>query len=353
MEFLLRIFFSGMITFIPSADGTELTVLLLDTHQHTISDGSALAHHKPILVARALECTNTCTPRNPVVANFLFAEQPAEQAADALETAVLGGGAWDLSNAELSIRKVTAGEATMHPALTLTSGARGSENGHPKAIPTTPQERKDFSWVPDLEQIVPSFGNLDPELFAARPPSDVVAARLKLRNGTFSTYSLVRVDNKVKPVNFRTLGSTTNIDYSQAVAGWVVAEIWVPGEQIEIVAKDFDTGAQRSMKLKHKDNLIEMAILNLPPFVVPDPTAERPAPQPGKHFEAYYDLAATRPAAASRPVPYVPACAPEASWDSVHPPAALWSALLEKIRLNADRGPLDVTICPTSQNGLP
>lgn len=351
MDFILRIFFSGLITFVPNADNTEVTVLLLDSHGHTTSDGGALPHHKPVLVTRALGCEGDCTPREPSVAQFLFADKAVDQAADALHAAVLGGSAWSLADTELSIR--SAGEACLQPPLTLVRDARGVENGHPKAIPTTAQERRDFSWVPDLDQILPSLGDLEPSLFAARPPRTVVAARLRLRSGTLSTHSVVRVDGKVQPIAFRAGGGTSNVSYNQAVAGWVSAEIVVPSDGIEIVAQDFDDGTLRTMTLKPKDGLVEMAILNLPYFEPPAADAPRPTPQPGKHFEAYYDTAKVHPAAADRPVPHVQTTGIQADWQLVHPREQLWSALLEKLRLEADRGPYDVLLCPTSQNGMP
>ena len=44
MEFVLRIFFSGLITFIPSSDGKELTVVMIDTpHAYEMADGTTLA----------------------------------------------------------------------------------------------------------------------------------------------------------------------------------------------------------------------------------------------------------------------------------------------------------------------
>ena len=65
MEFILRIFFSGLMALIPSEDGTELTVLLLNVeHAHHVSDGTTLAQHKPLLVARAGNCTGQCPTRD-------------------------------------------------------------------------------------------------------------------------------------------------------------------------------------------------------------------------------------------------------------------------------------------------
>ena len=57
-SFILKILFSGMIVFSPNQNGTEVTVLLLNAgHTHHLSDGSALQDHKPLLIARAGNCT--------------------------------------------------------------------------------------------------------------------------------------------------------------------------------------------------------------------------------------------------------------------------------------------------------
>lgn len=350
MDFLLRILFSGLIAFIPSSDGKELTVILLQTHAHTASDGTELPHHEPVLLARAGRCEGKCSARDSAVAHVLFADKPADQGADALEEALLGGGAWLLAGSDLSVR--TAAGA-LEPSLTLVRNARALEDGRPKAIPGSSREREDFSWVPDLDQVLPSLGNLDPALFGARPPKGVVAARLRLRSGRVFTYSLIRAYGKVAPIHFRVLGSETESPVRQAMASWVAAEIRVPGGQVEIVATSFDDGTQRSMKLSPKDGLVEMAILNLPAFQVPPPGMIQPAPQPGKHFEAYYDLAKTRPAADARPIPHFVRTATEIDWMSVHPRESLWSALLEKIRMEPGRGPYDVILCPTVQDSQP
>jgi len=53
-SFILKLFFTGLMAFVPSQDGTEVTVLLLNVHHdYQSSDGTALAHHKPLLIARA------------------------------------------------------------------------------------------------------------------------------------------------------------------------------------------------------------------------------------------------------------------------------------------------------------
>jgi hypothetical protein len=82
-----------------------------------------------------------------------------------------------------------------------------------------------------------------------------------------------------------------------------------------------------------------------------DGGATAPTPQPGQHFQIYYDLVKTPPARADRLVPHL-ALAPSASdpqvdWASLHPRQALWSDLLELLGMSPrGKGPYDLALCP-------
>lgn len=354
MGFILRILFSGLMVFVPSQDGKQLTVLLLNVdHAHHLSDGTALPSHKALLLARAGNCTGDCTTRDADVASYVFADLAPATALDSLEAAVTGGGAWQLSNSELSVQKTSTEDPDL-PELVLKRNVRGTANGQPLAIPTTSAEREDFSWVADLSQICPSC-SLDPSVHAAQPPG-LVAARLVLRTGDVFTYSVARIGSNVTPVHFNRLdGTGSSSPYSQAVATWVGADIAVSGSSVQIAESKFDSSAQRTMTLSPDTNgKVEVALLNLPPFVPPaSPYNNRP--QVGKHFEMYYSLAETPPALEARLVPRAGAAAgspsyPEVDWQSIHPQTALASDLLNQIRLNAGRSAYDRILCPPTQN---
>lgn len=341
MDFLLRIFFSGLVAFVPSTDGRELTVLLLDTHGRAVAGRPKIEHHNPMLIARADGCVGDCTGDRAKVAGFLFADRPASQAADALTTAIGSGGVWALDDVDLSIRN-----AGLKPALALNRGGAG------QPIPADAAERRGFGWVPDLRKVLPTLGTLKPALFAPRPPEGVVVARLRLKSGNVFTYSLIRVDDQVVPIHFRAHGSKRDVPHAQAVAGWVAADIRVPGDTVEIVAKDFDSGKERVMKLTTRSGLMEMAILNLPHFEVPQPGVRRPTPQPGNHFEVFYDLAQKPAARTQRPVPVVGNSKVHKQWDLLHPETER-SPLLEAIRLDPGKSPYDVILCPVGQAQRP
>ncbi|HWW61541.1 MAG TPA: hypothetical protein VN181_09250 [Thermoanaerobaculia bacterium] len=353
MGFILRILFSGLIVFVPSQDGQQVTVLLLNVpHTYHSSDGTSLADHKPLLLARGGSCTGDCPTRDEEIAQYLFSDKSTAAALDSLEAAVSGG--WVLDGSEIAINKGSANDPDL-PSLVLRNNARASANGQLLSIPTTSSEREDFSWVADLAQICPSGCPLDQAIHSAQPPA-IVAARFRLRTGKLYTYSVARIGSNVTPVHFQRLDGTGSASpYTQAVASWVGADIAVQGDSIELVESKFADGTERTMTLTPDENgRVEIAMINLPPFVPPASSANE-APEVGKHFEMFYELSETPPAAASRLVPRAGAAPgapsyPEVDWHAVHPQTAVWSELLNKIRLDIGRSAYDRVICPPAQN---
>jgi hypothetical protein len=358
MSFILRILFSGLIGFVPSQDGKEVTVLLLNVPaNHHVSNGTPLQQHKPFLLARAGNCSGQCPTRDADIAKFMFGDQSEATALDSLEDAVEGGGAWQLAGSELSLRK-SSEEADDLPPLVFQTGVRGTVNGHLQPIPTTSGEREDYSWIADMKQINPNGFSINSNVLAAQPPA-TIAARLRLKSGKVFTYSVARIGSNVTPVRFERLdGSGSASSYSQAIATWVGADVEISGDRVEIVEEKFNGGTGRTMTLSpDADGKVEVAVLNLPPFV-PPATSVNNAPEVGKHFEMYYDLAATPPAAETRLVPRAGAAStvgtyPEIDWQTIHPVTAVWSELLNKLRLDVDRGPYDRLLCPPFNNNLP
>jgi hypothetical protein len=349
-DFVLRIFFSGLIALLPSADGKEVTVLLVNTpHEYALANGTALAHHTPLVVARAASCEGSCiTDDHASIAQFLYANKTSQQAVTALNGAILGGAAWRLAGSDLTL-------VGPEEPLAIRTGARTQrEDGTLELVPTTPAEREDFSWVADLSQIAPGTEGFKAAVTATEPPPGcLIAARLTLRSGKLITYSLAKIDGKARPVHFRKpSGEGPEAPYSQAVANWVEAEIHVPGDVVELVDQNFsDSTHRRSMKLHPQDGVVELAVLNLPPFEAPAPDAVPPPPAPGQHFQIYYDLVKSPPARADRLVPFT-ALAPSASdpqvdWTTLHPRQMLWSNLLEQLNLSPrGKAPYDLSLCP-------
>lgn len=358
MSFILRILFTGLITFVPNQDGTSVDVLLLNVpHNAHLSDGSALGHHLPLLLARAGNCSGDCPKRDADVADFIFSDLGSTARLDALESAVDGGGAWILDGSELSVEKASSNDPSL-PSLVITNNVRGTSNGNPLPIPTTSTEREDFSWVANLKQISPTSYTFNDDLLATVPPS-LVAARLRLHNGRLFTYSVARMGSNVTPAHFSRLdGQGSTSSYSQAIASWVAADIEVSADSVEIVEDKFNGGTGRSMTLSPDTNgMVEVAVLNLPSFVPPASSAND-APQVGKHFEMFYEVAETPASVATRLVPRAGAASsvgsyPTVSWTSVHPSTAVWSDLLNGIRLDVGRGAYDRILCPPTQTTTP
>jgi hypothetical protein len=358
VSFILRILFTGLIAFVPSEDGKELTILLLNVdHTYHTSDGTSLSHHTPLLLARAGNCTGQCTTEDNDIAQFIYADKTPEVALDSLANAVSGGGAWKLDGSELSVHKGSSTDPDL-PALLLRQNVRGTVNGQPQMIPTTSAEREDFSWLADLKQVCPGC-SLTSSVLGSQPPAGLVAARFRLKAGTVFTYSIARTGSNVSPVNFKRLdGQGSASPYSQAVASWVGADIEVAGSSVQITEDRFDSGTGRSMTLSpDTDGKVEMAVLNLPPFVPPASTSTLP-PEVGKHFEMYYELSQTPPAQETRLVPRAGAAPenatyPEVDWQQVHPPTEVWSQLLNEIRLDIGRGVYERVLCPPVKDPLP
>jgi hypothetical protein len=359
LEFILRILFSGLMVFVPSEDKQEVTVLLLNVgHAHQLSDSSSLDTHKPLLLARAGDCTGDCPIDDAAIAQFLYSDKSQAAALDAMEVALDGGAAWLLNGSDLSLRKGSTNDPEL-PALVLTENARSSVNGVPQIIPTTSSEREDISWIADLKKICQSGCDIDSALVEAEVPAGVVAARLRLRTGKVFTYSIARIGSDITPVNFKRLDGTGSASsYSQAVASWVGADVTVSGSSIEIVEEKFNGDPGRSMKLSPaEDENVEIAVLNLPPFTPPTaPYSTNPGV--GKHFEMYYEVMETPPAPEARLVPRAGAVsgAPsyaEVGWHSIHPQTTLFSELLNQLRLDVGRTVAEQLLCPPAQYPRP
>jgi hypothetical protein len=277
----------------------------------------------------------------------MFADKSLSEATDALEAAEGGGAAWAIDGSEISLRKGSESDPAL-PALAIRRNVRND------IIPTTSAEREDFSWVADLTQICADGCPLDASIHASEPPSALVAARFVLNAGDFYTYSLARIGTNMTPVHFKRLdGTGSESSYSQAIATWVAADIAVSGSSIELVDTKYADGTERSMTLTPDESgKVEVAVLNLPPFM-PQSSPFTGTPGIGRHFETYYDLAEDPPAAEARLVPYAGAASgapsyPEVTWQSVHPTSAVFSDLLNALRLDVGRTLSEQLLCPPS-----
>ncbi len=346
--FVLRILFTGLMAFIPNENGTEVTVLLLNADHYHTTDGAAMQAHNAILYARPGSCSGDCVNDDLAIAGPTFRDQSDTVALDSLAYALGDGSAWLIAGSDISVEK-SSGAANL-PALNIIDGVRGTVEGQPQIIPTTATERKDFSWIARLAQSCSSGCTLDSDLFDTLPP-DIVAARFKINSGDLYTYSIARLGSNVTPVHFKRLdGTGSTSSYTQAVASWVGVDIEVTGDSVQFVETRHNGGTGRSMTLSPDSNgKVEVAVVNLPPFV-PPASSNNEAPQPGKHFEMFYELLESPPAREARLVPMAGApsgtTVPSVTWSSVHPTTTTTSTLLNRLRMEPSRSFYDRTICP-------
>ncbi len=346
MDFIVRIFFVGLIAFVPSEDGKELTVLLLDAAEsYTVSDGTRMPPHEPLLLARAGGCGGGCGA-DAGAASFLFPDLAPEAAGDALAQAIDAGLAWRLDGSDLALFGAGRSELAA-PPLTILGGQRSAG----ESLPRTAAERKDFGWVAELEKIDPAAGAADPDVLRARPEKGLIAARLRLRAGEISSYRLVGLQDEVPPLGFQSLKAEQPTNgYRQALTDWVAAEIRVSGEVLELSESRWDGGAGRSAALRPVGNTLELALLNVPQghaAHAAEAQSSASAPDAGKHFEMYYELAKMRPPNRLRPVPFIEG-SERVGWTAVHRDE-LSSRLLEAIRLGDPRGSYEPVICPVAR----
>lgn len=336
MTFILRIFFSGLMTFVPSQDGKQLTILMLDAgHAQHAAGEVTLPDHKAMLLARGGGCEGDCITRDGVVAEFLYPETGSEsEAADALAAAISGGSVWELTGAQLSFG-------------TPNDGVKLVKNGSAvrKRVPESADERTDFQWVAHLKQIWPAGGGLIPAVLSPKPPQDLIAARAELHSGTISTYSVIELGGQPVPIEFRPI-SGGRATVSRAAANWVEAEVHVAGANVEIVAQNFADGTKRSMRLTPRNGIIEVAVLNIPRPIRPE---GQPAALPGVHFARYWSLLQHPPSPDAQPIPQTaPNFVRRPSAPNV-PEQARASVLLDRLLFPGGKTPYEQAICPMSQ----
>ncbi|MFL6244792.1 MAG: hypothetical protein ACJ74H_02115 [Thermoanaerobaculia bacterium] len=343
MSFILRIFFSGLIAFVPSEDGKRVTVFLLDaSHAQHATAGGAVPEHRAVLVARAGACDGLCSRAGAGIAQFLYPDYSTAAAVESLQRAAHNGVVWPLAGSDLHVNMPEDGVKLAH-----TRTANG------KSAPDSAIERADFRWVPNLKEIDPSIGSLDPALFGKNPPEELIVARLELTSGEIFTRSVIQVGGKVMPIVFQA-DATEPPRYMRAAASWVEAEIKIPGRSLTINEETFAGAPSRTVTLAPESNgVLELAVLNISRPVLP---VANTTPQPGTHFTRYWDLAAKPPAATERPIPRVTTERRRESlkaWDPMHPATGREASVLLSEIFRGSRGPYDQILCPMSQYPRP
>ena len=85
MMFTLRIYFLGLIAFVPSQEGDRMTALIVNVRDaYHATNGTEFPPHFPALLAPAGKCQGECSEGLQDVANHLFDRGPKSSATESL-----------------------------------------------------------------------------------------------------------------------------------------------------------------------------------------------------------------------------------------------------------------------------
>jgi len=364
MSFILKIYFMGMIAFVPSGDGQEMTILLQDVRDgHYASDGSHIDTHLPMLIARSSACSGDCLDDLEPVAMHLFKGAEGVARGDEmthLEGAIGNGAALVLDGSDLGVESVDLNIEPQRGGVTIFSPLSTSAQMDRNVFPRTSEEQGDFSLIASMGAIAPELAEIDPQLMGENPgATGLIIGRLRLDQGEIRTHSLVQYGGKIAPLSFRRLGDSSRSGEPVGPLGdSAVVEIPVAGCEVYFRERKFSGEPGRVIRLAPESceggEVLEVALLNLPPRGAHDQNrregnaASHRSATVGTHFELFYELAARRPPVRQRPVPHVA----EAPQGVTIPPQRRTGApdgLLDRLGLGAFRGGYSASICPLSQ----
>ena len=358
MGFLLRIYFIGLVAFVPDPSGQKMTVLLVDARQpYVASDGEVMPVHHPLLLTRADRCAGECAAEKGAVADVVYktAASPAERT-DKLQRALAGGGSWVLDQSELRIVLPEGARGSAAPFHIVHGGSAAKRGGD--ASPDAAAEAADFDHVADLSAVLGRRLVVDPTLLEL-PDKGRTVALLRVAAGTVKAQRLSGFTDEVVQFQFATaseLEAGTDLGMpTQALADRVMVEIPVAGCSVRLEDRNAATGARRAMDLAPAScngGLVEVAVVNLPDHGFAssgghEAAHESPAaPVIDHHFELFYELAEYPPPRNHRPVPgYVQGARtprPASPEDSDSPFLAL-------LGLAPNRGLWSMPQCPVAQ----
>lgn len=305
MGFLLKIYFVGLVSFLPHVDGEELTVFVLDARRgYAVSDGTWMEAHEPLLLTRAARCSGDCEPDFQAIADVLYQLDPEENRRQ-LASALAGGGAWRLDGSELFLG-LPEEASRARPGLEIRRRSTGVQ--HEPTSPESPAAWEAFDWVAEIGRVDASAAMIDPDVLAEQPEKGLIVARMKLASGEIRTERLVTLDDDVVQLEFAPLREDAPpSEYAQPLADWVVAEIPVSGCDVTVSERRFDglPGRRITVGPERCDGteVVEAVLINLPHDSFGPRAMDHPREDVGKHFEMFYELAYLRPPNRMRPVP--------------------------------------------------
>ncbi len=315
MDIIIRIFFIGLIAFVPNEDGSEMTVVVERARDgHQTSDGHRVEPHLPLLFTRA-PCSGDCRPNPARIASFVY-ELPGRRNPRAslrqLDHALAGGGAWILDDVEL-VFEIPRQKGTDSHSLTFgPSGSTSLAYVGPVSgpLPKTAEEARAFGWIAHMGRIAPESAQIEPDVLGADPTLGLVAARMKIDRGSLQTYTLAEYEGRTAQLGFQPIPATSPARPPQAYAHWVSLDIPIDASTcssgFNIRAQPLGVGDGRVMSLKpscEPGSVTEIAIVNLPAWEEARQSDIQVPSTTGPHFELYYKLSATPIEDAKRAIP--------------------------------------------------
>lgn len=166
--FTLRIFFYGLIAFVPSEDGKSINALVLDAHSPESPNPCANHHHDPVIgfAGRDAVCVRPASGCRPVE----VPGQSIDCKADVW---------WRLTN---ELVELMADEGGVLQII-----GEGKRAGLPKSA----ADLVDFGWTAQMGSIAPKAGRLNRKLLGPQPPVGKIVGRIMLQAGSLRTCRLV------------------------------------------------------------------------------------------------------------------------------------------------------------------
>jgi len=262
MTVTVRIFIAGLIAFLPSPDQKIIQALLYDARNpmQVLGCPQGVTHsHKPVLVARREDYVGDC----PVVyvGQRKFCQWPLEKVSVALS-------------------------GMTDPNLVRARGRRGVFSPHEK--PQSANELPDFSWLADVDTVVPDGGKVRDDIGLGISNRNVVS-RVGFAQGVLSVCHMVENKlGKVPRLRFEEVGTGSVQRYKQALADAVKLEGKANSGGVIVHLEKLDGSGMSDITLRPgagHPNVLEFMVLNLP---------ERRMIKPcecenGSDFAHYYD----------------------------------------------------------------
>lgn len=337
--FTLRIFMYGLIAFVPSMDGTRMTILVPMAHDIRSPNPCANQDHESLLgfAGKSSECLEPedCRPVRPKGEGNCKAD-----------------GWWKLDEESVEI------EAAGAQALTI----RGQSKR--VGLPESDGDLADFGWIAQMGSIEAKAGRVNDDLLQLRPPVGLLAARMTLNSGTIESCRLVGYPRRpygperrqqIPLLFFRS--ESKEAPQMQALTEVVRLTRVVSSDQLTVVFKNLQSGVvTRKIKLTPQDcgegRCLDIFISNEPVYTDADIRGfcshwhESRQLFSSLHFPVYYSLSqVSRTPWQRRFIPFLKDADRRTSWDTTQVCTSAIRGCLPIFDSDFGLGPTNRPIC--------